>query len=316
MAPIIFLVVLHLASSSSSTSGPLSNRTGLVAVGGYHSGCLSSAEVWLPNSLPCLLPDLPDGMYGNTVSALEEKLVVCYNVTCWQLTDESGWEVLATTKQSRRYHSAASTSHGLLLLGGSDSPETTEILQDNESLQSFALSPGRKNHCSIQVDSSTIVLTGGSRTTSTVTEISNVGNEEVSIGDLPSLITGRRNHACGIYTTAANQQVLLVTGGEDGFFTYLDSTEILSYPEGTGWRQAGALPSPSFGVRAANVDGVLHLTGGWSDAGDSSLVFAWDPVSESWKEVGHLSSVRSEHAVAEVPLQTIASYCDFDLDKL
>ena len=28
----------------------------------------------------------------------------------------------------------------------------------------------------------------------------------------------------------------------------------------------------SFGVRAANVDGVLHLTGGWSDAGDSSLV--------------------------------------------
>ena len=28
----------------------------------------------------------------------------------------------------------------------------------------------------------------------------------------------------------------------------------------------------SFGVRAAKVDGVLHLTGGWSDAGDSSLV--------------------------------------------
>ena len=28
----------------------------------------------------------------------------------------------------------------------------------------------------------------------------------------------------------------------------------------------------SFGVRAANVDGVLHLTGGWSNSGDSDMV--------------------------------------------
>ena len=91
-------------------------------------GCLSSAEVWIPNSPPCLLPDLPDGnwisvsqkyninlfakqtsahhkistylyfqddfslrwllsgMYGNTVTALGEELVVCYNVTCWQVS--------------------------------------------------------------------------------------------------------------------------------------------------------------------------------------------------------------------------------------
>jgi len=255
-------------------------------------------------------------MYGNTVTALGEELVVCYNVTCWQLTEESGWGVLAVTRESRRYHSTASTSQGLLLLGGSDSPQTTEILQDNESLQSFPLSPGRKNHCSIQVDPSTIVLTGGSKTTSTVTEISNLENEEVSSRDLPSLITGRRNHACGIYTRAPTEQVLLVTGGEDGFFTYLDSTEILSYPYGTQWRKTGVLPSPSFGVRAAKVDGVLHLTGGWSDAGDSSLVFAWDPVGEEWNKVGELSSVRSEHAATEVPLQTIAKYCQFDLEQL
>ena len=25
------------------------------------------------------------GMYGNTVSSFGEKLVVCYNVTCWQV---------------------------------------------------------------------------------------------------------------------------------------------------------------------------------------------------------------------------------------
>ena len=121
------------------------------------------------------------------------------------------------------------------------------ILQDNQSLQSFTLSPGRKNHCSIQVSTSintttwwsisittatinhcqhqhqhhhhdqhiqhdhhhnhhhqhqnhllqpshhqvnpsTIILTGGSQTTSTVTEISNLENDEVSSFINPCLI--------------------------------------------------------------------------------------------------------------------------------
>ena len=75
-----------------------------------------------------------------------------------------GWDVMAATTQSRRglkkdvmlrqgntsnhhiykistilwerYHSAASTSNGLLLIGGSDSPETTELLQVGTTLYS------------------------------------------------------------------------------------------------------------------------------------------------------------------------------------
>ena len=80
-----------------------------------------------------------------------------------------------------------------------------------------------------------------------------------------------------------------------------------SYPDGSKWREVGVLPLPrwslnyllscststspwpswkttsswpclivivddSFGVRAAKVDGVLHITGGWSNSGDSDLV--------------------------------------------
>ena len=92
-----------------------------------------------------------------------------------------------------------------------------------------------------QIDLSTIVLTGGSKTTSTVTEISNLGNNQVFIfishdspwhqhhhtiyhdqhdidynhtswqvfsRDLPSLIIGRRNHACGVYIAASEQVVV------------------------------------------------------------------------------------------------------------
>ena len=36
------------------------------------TGCLSSAEVWLPDSSPCLLPDLPDGQLFGMVRSVTD----------------------------------------------------------------------------------------------------------------------------------------------------------------------------------------------------------------------------------------------------
>ena len=59
---------------------------------------------------------------------------------------------------SRQGHSSVVTPRGLLLVGGSSSPTTTELLVEGEhSVDSFSLIPGRENHCSIQVRSITFL---------------------------------------------------------------------------------------------------------------------------------------------------------------
>ena len=67
---------------------------------------------------------------------------------------------------------------------------------------------------------------------------------------------------------------------------------------GLHWREVegGELPSPRSGLRAAMVGDVLHVTGGY-DYHILTSILAWDPVAESWQDVGELNVARAEHAV-------------------
>ena len=59
------------------------------------------------------------------------------------------------------------------------------------------------------------------------------------------------------------RQVLLITGGNDGYPKYdpLDTTELL-VPGSGSWRlAAGLLPHPMSGLRVATVANTLYLTG-------------------------------------------------------
>ena len=56
--------------------------------------------------------------------------------------------------------------------------------------------------------------------------------------------------------------MLLVTGGQDGLYHYLDTTELL-VPGSGSWRLAtGLLPRPIAYMKAATVDNTLYVTGG------------------------------------------------------
>ena len=72
-------------------------------------------------------------------------------------------------------------------------------------------------------------------------------------------------------------------------------------------------PSPSpllrFGVRAAMVSSVVHLTGGFSNTGDLATILAWHPEGEEWEEVGAMEGPRSEHAVTGVSEEVLQGYC-------
>ena len=74
---------------------------------------------------------------------------------------------------------------------------------------------------------------------------------------------------------------------------------------GLDWREVegGELPSPRSGLRAAMVGDVLHVTGGYvnDDPYYLTSILAWDPVAESWQDVGELNVGRVSHAAVAVP---------------
>ena len=192
-------------------------------------------------------------------------------------------------------------------------------------------------HSSPQVDQDTMVLTGGIYPNfPKVTEYSGISSGQVTSRPLPDLVTGRYDHACGSYTVAGQMvglssphlvitltQVLLVTGGYTQVTKgqYLSSTEVISYPDGQAWREVGPLPSPRQGLRGASLDGILHVTGGWdgnnihnftftTNPGDYlDSVLVWDPVAETWSQVGRLDQGTFDHAITALPLDVIENFC-------
>ena len=79
----------------------------------------------------CSLPDLPDTRYGPTQNGL---------ITCGGLYDnpqvclsfmDGQWKQSHYLAKARMQHSAWKSSEGILLMGGSYTPSTTELLNDN-----------------------------------------------------------------------------------------------------------------------------------------------------------------------------------------
>ena len=113
-------------------------------------------------------------------------------------------------RHTRTFHSSVTGRYQqeeeIILIGGSSSRTTEWIFVDGS--QSF---PGpfeirhEERHCTIQVSSDTIVVTGGSGTWDYVTsyKLATGGNET----PLTPMKQGRRNHACGVYQDAGGQQV-------------------------------------------------------------------------------------------------------------
>ena len=60
------------------------------------------------------------------------------------------------------------------------------------------------------------------------------------------------------------------------------------------------------GLKAAVVDNVIHVTGGWQtgnfpDEMYFTSILAWDSSTESWQHVGDLAVGRHDHAAVAVP---------------
>ena len=144
---------------------------------------------------------------GPTANFVAGQLVACYEDSCERYNDDdNSWTKIADTRSRRYSHSSAQHEDRILLIGGEDS-RSTEWISTNggESQAGPWLVRHGWDHCTIQVSSDLIVVTGGWKTLDYVTEYQLTGDATETV--MTSLINGRRYHACGGYRETGGQQV-------------------------------------------------------------------------------------------------------------
>jgi len=306
MIPLLpFSLLLSLASSL-----PTANYTageGLLIVGGKQSE--TTVEFWSPD-MHCNLPSMNREMvWGPTVDYLGGKVVACWTQSCDKF-EAGSWSPLHDTLEPRDYHSSTVVGGKVLLMGGVHSRYSTELMpaDGGESQEGFRIKEGRASHCSIRTGDDKIMFTGGEGVMNLVTEYSGIGGGEASLTDYPALNTNREEHACGMYQKGGNP-MLIVVGGRDEF-QYISTSEVYDYSQGTSgnWRLVNPLIWIGWGARGANINGVFHVVGGFYGT-FLDHILAWDPESETFKEVGKMNVGKEFAGVAAVSTESVAPHC-------
>ena len=109
----------------------------MLVTGGWD---LTSSEVLSATGTPlCTLPPLYNRRYGHT----QDGLLTCggydygTSITCVKLST-GGWVVSHNLLQPRYYHSSWISPAGLVLMGGLNNPNTTELLSSSDSSSSYS----------------------------------------------------------------------------------------------------------------------------------------------------------------------------------
>ena len=145
--------------------------------------------------------------YGPTTNFVAGQLIACYWDSCEKYNgNDNSWTKIADTRSTRYWHSSAQHEDRILLIGGRVSSSTEWISTNGGEAQigPWVVRHG-ESHCTIQVSSDLIVVTGGYRTFDYVTEYQLTGDATETV--MTSLINGREAHACGVYREAGGQQV-------------------------------------------------------------------------------------------------------------
>jgi len=221
----LFLVLIPICSSSTSIStstntSAVAEDIGILVIGGWSSS--QSIEFWSnPEEGSCQLNDYPREMYSPTANLVSGQLVACYGHSCEIYNGGGEWTHLVDTLHQPTHHSSAvkddrpryllpPKDDRILLIGD---PLTEWISMDGSPSQ-----PGPyygrhgQRHCTIQLSSNLIVLTGGEFTGHFVTRyrLSEGGyGDPTPLGPMNNdgFMDERYGHACGVYQRAGGQQV-------------------------------------------------------------------------------------------------------------
>ena len=182
--------------------------------------------LWTPKQ-QCRLPAIPlpypfYDWFGHTINWIDNtELVACTSLgvdsvgssKCVQFSN--GELKNQIQLQGRSFHTSAVIGNYVLLEGGYDLDRSSTNItysstiyvdaKGNDTFEGPPMTRGRAMHCSVQVDSSTIVLTGGVSSNINESISSVVQYSQVAVGNsptstkLPDLNRARANHACGCF---------------------------------------------------------------------------------------------------------------------
>ena len=177
----------------------MKNREGLFIVGDLETD--HPPELWSPDH-SCQLGQLGNqAMNSFTLNTVNKVVINCHNDKCERLDETGSWTLVTNTLVNRNYHTSAVYESEILLIGGAGDEAKTSTewipLDGSQARSGFQINFGREKHCSIQISSNVVILTGGLGTGNLVTQF--VLPDGASPTALPPLNVPREIHACGAY---------------------------------------------------------------------------------------------------------------------
>lgn len=199
----------------------------------------------------------------------------------------------------------------VLLLGGQQSPTTTEVISADgtSSKGDFTLPFEISFACGVEMGDK-FVVTGGMNHSSWYNGVSTVVEFSLSgsYRHLTEMNIGRRSHACSKFVTDSGDIALMVVGGAPSH----DATEV---PQLTSveimvkstWYKKEPLPSPRYYLAAATLDNSVSVFGGaFHDEGyiyhDEIFTYTYSGLTQNgtWNMTGTMSEKRAFHIVTKV----------------
>jgi len=252
----------------------------------------------------CRIPDLPDERIGHSMDGK----IICGGQntgnSCLKFEDGSWIAFPWKLKQKRAYHVSWKRQENVILMGGRDSPESSEVVSDYGSQTGFPLKYKTESACSIQLPDN-VIVTGGKFSS----RIASVYMATGWVGDLPKLKQERWSHACGYFYNNEKDLVYLVTGGENDE-KFLKSTELLVSASSSVWESVKDIQSGGPGIRGISLDDQIFIIGG-STQDETALpeVYEFKMECQCWILRGTLKVSRHYHSISTLPLRSIKPYC-------
>ena len=181
------------------------------------------------------LPHLPARIKGSSLALHNGKFLLCGGENIRQKCfwwNHGAWRLYSNLKRNRIDHSTVTTQTATFLFGGLDSPTTYEYLlkdADEWIIGKKEIPGGLYKGCAIAVRSEQeIWLIGGIGTEQRILSF-NVKDHAFHVLPL-QLNVGRSAFRCAFIP---NTNKIMITGGHDWRYDYLDSTEIIDTEDGS-----------------------------------------------------------------------------------